>query len=467
MESLPKQKTGVEGFDEILHGGLPKGRVTVVHGHHGTGKTFLGLEILQNHAKAGKPALFVSFEEDRKAVIQNAGSIGWDLEELEKTGLLKIISLDLSPLTIFSGEFNIEGTLAIMRDQAAAINAEIFMLDAIDWLIDLFESRNEQIRNLQSIYRMLGELNLTTICSVKAQFLEKTLLDYMADCVISLDQRVEAQLTIRRMRVTKYRGTDYLSNEHPFIITDKGIRILPISAFSLNFTPGTERVSSGVKQLDRMLSGGFWKGSSVLIAGGSGSGKTTLASTFAVQACRRGEKVIIISFEESVPSLVHSMNSAGLDLQKYLDEGLLRVRANLPESVGPDQQLMDIIDAIKAHDPSHVIVDAVTGVERMGSPLAGFDFQVRLLYILKDLGITAILTFQGKKESIREEMMKMEIASVAECVLALQQNWSDETFSRSLAVVKFRGSNHAGGCYPFAITNNGLEISGIKEEDEN
>lgn len=455
---IPKQPTGIKGLDEVLQGGLPKGRVTVLRGGHGTGKTVFALEFLWRNALAGEPGLFVTFEEQASSLKENALAMGWDFQRLEDEKKFAIIAIDLTPDIVMSGEFNIDGAIAIIRQKAKAIGAGVFAIDASDRLLGLFHDPSQRSRRLQGLHMALQNQKLTGIITVKDDAPGMDQFEYVSDCVLRLDQRVEDQINTRRLRVTKYRGSGYLSNEHPFLITSSGVRLLPVSGVGLSYAPPSARASSGVSQLDELLGGGYFAGTSVIIAGASGTGKTTLASTFSAAACAAGGRVLFASYEESESSLVRAMLSPGIDLRPQLEAGCLRVLSSLPEAMGPDQHLFSIIEAIEEFSPHHVVVDAISATARMGSENAAFDFQVRLIYHCKDRGITCVFTTQARQWTRMSDMANFELSSLAECVVGLEQEWRDEGFERRIAVIKSRGTNHANGVYPFHITSRGVEI---------
>lgn len=456
---INKQATGIDGLDRVLKGGLPIERVSIVRGGPGTGKTVLALEVLARQAQLGIAGVFVSFEETPESVRQNAFASGWDLQRLEDERKLAVLHLNVPPNMVRSGEFSIGATVAIIRQQAQRIGARIIVLDAVDWLLSLFDEAALRTQHLQTLYSTMRELKVTGIITVKEHLRDLALLDYIADCIICLDHRSDDQVTTRRLRVTKYRGSGFLSNEHPYLISPDGVKLLPVSGISLTHAAPLERVSSGNQRLDELLCGGFFRGSCVLISGTSGTGKTTLVCRFAEAACQAGERVLLVTYEESTASLVHAMESPGMNLGPLVESKKLLVMTNLPEAMGVDHHLLQVVQAIDTFAPSHIIVDAISATKRMGSARAAFDLQVRLVYICKDRGITCVFSMQaGRKRSIRE-IGAFPVASIAECVIALEQDWTPDEFHRKLAIVKSRGSPHSSGVFPFQITSSGIKIA--------
>jgi len=362
--ALPKAATRIEGLDEILKGGLPAGRTTLVSGGPGSGKTILGLEFLYRGAMDGEPGIFVAFEERTDAVRQNALSLGWDLASLEKAGQLFLMEALVDPGVVLSGDFNLKGLLAIVGGQTTAIGAKRIVIDAIDVLMRLFDDPARERNELYALYDWLMDREMTTILTVKtSQDRERAhryeFLDFMADCVIYLDQRITKQVSTRRLRVIKYRGSGFGRNEYPYAITEEGISIVPTSTGMLEHEPLGPKVSTGHPRLDTIMDGGYRRASCVLVAGTSGTGKTTLACTFVRAACERGEKVLYIGFEESQSAMVSGMLSPGLDLRPALQAGRLQVLTALPEAMGAEEHLIRAFKVLAAFQAEHVVVDAI------------------------------------------------------------------------------------------------------------
>ena len=326
-------------------------------------------------------------------------SMGWDLAALEKAGKVAIVEARLGGEEVLSGDFDIQGLLAIVGGHAKRIRARRIVMDALDVLLRVFSDLRRERNELYRLHDWLIDRGLTSILTVKAQregdmASQYEFLDFMADCVIRLDHRVVGQVATRRLRVIKYRGSGFGTNEYPYVIGDHGIVLIPVSKTELTHQPLGPKVSSGLAGLDAMLDGGYRRASCILIAGTSGTGKTTLASTFAQAACRRGEKVLYLSFEESQEAMVAGMLSAGIDLRPALRARRLLVQTALPEAMGSDNHLIRALEAIDTFKPDHLILDAISACVRMGSEQAAFDYLMRLVGVVKERGITCILTNQ-------------------------------------------------------------------------
>ena len=461
VHPIAKVATGIRGLDEVLLGGLPAGRTALVAGGPGTGKTMLGLEFLLRSAQAGEPGLFVTFEERGDAVRKNARAMGWDLEAMEEAGMLAIVPAELPVDLALSGEFSIDGLLAILAGHARALQASNIVVDAVDVLMRVFQDPLRRQSQLQALHRWLQDRAMTAVLTAKAapdRQEQYPMLDYMADCVIRLDQQIDARVLTRRLRVVKYRGSAFLDSVHPYTITSGGLVLMPVSTVELVQQPLGPRMSAGSDNIDAMLGGGFRRASSILIAGSSGSGKTTFASIFARAACERQERVLFVSFEQSEEVLVSSMLSPGVDVRPVLDSGKLRVLTAMPESMGVEEHLLRILDALETFEPDHVVVDAISACDRMGTKEAGFAFLVRLLTWCKARGTTVLCTNQTTETTGAERISGFGISSLVDTLVLLQQIHAP-VYLRRMLVVKSRGLKHSHTWHGFAITDAGLHFT--------
>ncbi len=454
---LPKTATNIAGLDEVLHGGLPKGRLTIVNGGPGAGKTVLGLELL---IRSKQPAVFISFEETSKAMRRNAMAMGWDLAQIEESGKLALINPELDYEAVASGEFNIGGLCAILEGQARRLDAQLIVIDAIDMLMHMFDDPTRARNQLITLHRWLSEQKLTAVMTIKAsdslgQGYEY--LDFMADCVIQIDQRVKDQITTRRLIVKKYRGSDFASREHPFIISKQGIVVMPLSFVNLVQQSTGEFISTNIEEMDAVLGGGFRKGSSIMISGPSGSGKTTLAFTFTRAAVCHGERVLYLSFEQSETALTSEMKNVGFNLESLVEKGTLRITSVMPESMGMEEHLYRIIQEVEEYEPQHLVLDAISATHRIGSTQAAKEFLIRLYHAAKKRGITCIFTnqtFSALKDEI--EISGLGISSLVDTAIILNYFREDNRIGRTLLVLKSRGTSHSKKYNEFRITDKGI-----------
>ena len=363
---LPKTPTGVEGLDEITNGGLPTGRTTLVSGSAGSGKTVLGMEFLVHGIlDYGEPGVFMAFEETEKDLRQNVSSFGYDLEKLQSEGKLAIDHVFIERSEIEeTGEYDLEGLFIRLGNAVDAIKAKRVVLDTIEVLFAGLKNQSIIRAELRRLFRWLKDRGLTAIVTGERgdnMLTRYGLEEYVADCVIVLDHRVTEQISTRRIRIVKYRGTLHGTDEYPFLMGEHGISVLPITSVGLTHTASTERVSSGVADLDEMLAGrGFYRGSSILVSGTAGTGKSSLALTFANAACKRGERALYFGFEESQGQAIRNMDSIGLDLRPWVKQGLLHFHTVRPSSLGLEAHLASMHQIVNRVNPRIVIVDPLS-----------------------------------------------------------------------------------------------------------
>jgi len=462
---IQKLPTRIEGLDDILHGGLPSGKITLVSGGPGTGKTVLGMEFLYRAALAGEPGIFLSFEETANGIRQNMGGFGWNLTSLEAAGSLSIVEGRMDPEMVVSGDINIQGLLAIVAGKSKETGARRIVIDALDVLLRVFSDPRRQEQQLLALHRWLAEQGLTVVLTTKNQKAAEYAaafehLEFMADCVIYLDQRINEQVNTKRIRVVKYRGSSYGSNEYPFLVADHGIFVSAVSDMWLDYAAPSRRISSGSAALDEILGGGYLAGTCILISGATGTGKTSLASTFVRSACGAGRKVLYINFEESVNGMAAGMRSVGIDLGPAMQEDLLWVRAVMPESRGIEEHLYDKIAAIKSFQPDHVVVDAISACKRIAGEKASFDFIMRLVHYCKYRGITAILISQTKTVPETDTLSGIGISSIIDTIVNLDYRNIGNATERRMKVIKSRGSKHSNQQHPFLLTGDGIRFDG-------
>jgi circadian clock protein KaiC len=468
MENLPQklQKcvTHIKGLDQLLEGGLPAGRSTLIIGGPGSGKSLFGLEFLYRSALLGESGIFISFEERVNSLRDNALTLGWDLAALEKNNSLFLMEARPDPKAVVTGEIGIQPFLAILDHKIKQLNANLIVIDAIDVLMRLINDENSAQNELLVLHQWMEQHNITFLLTVKlprdSGFSHRyDFLDYMADCVIYLDNRMLGQLSTRRLRVGKYRGSGFGSNEYPFVITPPGINMLPISGVTLAHQALGENLSTGVPNLDSIMGGGYRRASSMLISGSSGSGKTTLCSAFSKAACERGEKVLFISFEESAAALVSAMLSSGIDLRSAIAANTLRMHTVLPESMGAEQHLLGIFNTVEQFQPNCVVIESASACQRMGTEQAAFEFLMRLINFCKEQGITIFTTNQTNGYMNQEEISGIGISSIVDAIIILRLVDEDGSLQRKLLVMKSRGSNNSMRYHDFKISGNGIEIA--------
>jgi circadian clock protein KaiC len=457
-----KAPTGITGFDEITNGGLPRGRPTLVAGAAGAGKTLFGIEFLVRGARDfGEPGVLLAFEEAQSDLVSNVASLGFDLEQLERDGLLAIDAFRLDPAEIVeTGSFDLEGLFIRLQMAVESVGAKRVVLDTIELLFSALPNEAIIRGELGRLFRWLKERDLTVVITGERGKLGNLtrfgIEEYVSDCVVTLDHRVTDEISTRRLRVVKYRGSLHGTNEYPFLITAQGIVVVPITSVGLTYEASTERVSTGIRRLDEMLVGGVYRGSSVMISGTAGTGKTSIGAIMADASCERGEKALFFSFEESPEQLVRNMRSIGVDLERWIKAGLLQVRAVRPTAFGFEEHLAMLHRLLDDHEPQLVVLDAVASLTHAGARSDTTSAISRDLDLLKGRGITTVMTTLTHGEN--QESREVDVSSLVDTWLLLRNQESNGERNRLLFVIKSRGSAHSNQVREFALTDEGAEL---------
>jgi circadian clock protein KaiC len=460
---LPKTPTGIEGLDEITGGGLPAGRPTLVCGSAGCGKTLLAMEFLARGAlERGEPGVFMSFEETAEELTANVRSLGFDLERLEKDQKLLIdyVRIERSEIEE-TGDYDLEGLFVRLGHAIDSVGAKRVVLDTIESLFSGLGNEVVLRAELRRLFRWLKERGVTAVITAErgdGQLTRQGLEEYVSDCVLLLDHRVDEQLSTRRLRIVKYRGSAHGTNEFPFLIDDKGISVLPITSVGLQHPVSDERLSTGIPRLDAMLGGeGFFRGTTILASGTAGTGKTTLAAHFADASCARGERCLFLSFEEGVEQIARNMRSVGLALEPWLRKGLLRIDSSRPTAFGLERHLTTIHRAIAEFDPRVVIVDPISTFVGGGTAADAQAMLTRLIDFLKSRQITAFFTcLTGGHEHL--EQTEVGISSIMDTWLLLRDIELAGERNRAVYVLKSRGMPHSNQLQEFVISERGIEL---------
>ena len=459
--SLPKAPTGIAGFDEVTFGGLPAGRPSLVCGSAGCGKTLFATTFLVNGAtRFGEPGVFVSFEERAEDLVANVASLGYDLDGLVAEGKLAIDHVRVERSEIEeTGEYDLEGLFIRLGFAVDSIGAKRVVLDTIETLFSGFSDPALLRSELRRLFGWIKERGLTAIITGErgeGQLTRQGLEEYVSDCVVLLDNRVQDQITTRRLRVVKYRGSAHGTNEYPFLIDDQGISVLPVTAAELDYGIAEGVVSSGIAGLDAMLGpGGFHRGSSILVSGESGTGKSMLSASFADAACRRGERCMAFVFEESGPQIVRNARSIGLDLRRHLDAGLLRFEAARPSLFGLEMHLARMHRDIDAFRPDVVVVDPISALRGPTSELQAT--LLRMIDLLKARGITAVFT-SLRTENAVDPGDDLGVSSLMDAWIKLLNVEANGERSRTLYVIKARGMSHSHQIREFVMSGEGIRL---------
>jgi circadian clock protein KaiC len=465
QRTLNKVRTGVSGLDEITEGGLPAGRPTLICGSAGCGKTVLAMEFLVRGAREfNEPGLFLSLEENNAQIFQNFWSLGFDLDSLVETKKLKISHIDLGQGKIIeSGAFTLEGLLIRVEQGIAEVGARRVVLDSMETIFSALANTQNLRNEVGRLLQWLRDKQVTVVVTAergKEELSKYGFQEYVSDCVLLLDHRISSQVSKRRLRIVKYRGSRHSADEFPFLIGCAGLSVLPITAVTLNYGASNERVSSGVDDLDAMLYGnGYFKASTVLITGQSGTGKSSLASAFAVAACKRDERCLYFSFEESEEQKARNMRSIGMDLEPWLRSGLLTVDAFRPSYRGLEEHLVAIAQRTELLDPTCVIMDPITDFISVGDVAEIKSMLTRILDFLKHRGITLLMTALTTASGDVDQT-EMRVSSLCDTWIAINREGAGRSRSNGLHVVKSRGMEHSHEVRRLVMSSRGLSLSG-------
>ncbi len=462
---LQKAPSGIQGFDDISEGGLPRGRSTLVTGSAGAGKSIFGLQFLINGAQRFQEAgVLLSFEESRQSIVQNAASLGFNIEELVRSKQLAVEYLQTFPNDAETiGSFNLDGLFLRLELAIDAVAARRVVIDPIETLLTRFGNsdivRGELLRLLEWLH---GHGLSSVIIGETGQQGELTrfgIEEYVSDCVIKLDHRVEDQISTRYIRLLKYRGSQHQTNEFPYIISSRGIEITPITSVRLDYIASSERIGTGIEQLDQMLGGGLYKGSCTLISGNTGNGKTTLMASIVSAAALRGERSLLVSSEESPSQLIRDMTSVGLDLQHWIDAGLLHIWAERTTSQGLEERLKQLELVLEEFQPQLVALDAIGSLIHAGNQKATNTILIREIDLVRNRGITMLMSVLT--EADHEHSTVVGISSILDTWLLLKNVEADGERTRLLVVVKSRGTSHSNQMREFRLTDHGPVLEDV------
>jgi len=462
-KSLPKSPTGIQGFDEITGGGLPKGRPTLVCGSAGCGKTLFGIEFLVRGATLfNEPGVFMSYEETNEELTINVASLGFDLEDLIKNKKIALDHVHVERSEIEeTGEYDLEGLFIRLGYAIDSIGAKRVVLDTIESLFAGLPNQLILRAELRRLFRWLKSKGVTAIITGERgdeTLTRQGLEEYVSDCVIMLDHRVTEQTSTRRLRVVKYRGSMHGTNEYPFLIDENGFSVLPVTSLGLNHIVSNERISSGIGVLDEMLEGkGYYRGSTVLISGTAGVGKTSIAAHFAEAACKRGERVLYFCFEESPNQLMRNMLSIGIKLEPWVRKGLLQFQATRPTFYGLEMHLAVTHKTVNEFKPDIVILDPINTFVVGDKEFEVKTMLMRIVDFLKANQVTALFTSLTSAESTLESS-DVGISSLIDTWLLLRDIELNGERNRGMYVLKSRGMANSNQIREFILTNHGVEL---------
>lgn len=466
-DQIEKSLTGIKGFDEITEGGLPRNRTTLVSGSTGSGKTLLGIDFLINGAvKYNEPGVFLSFEETADELYNDVASLNFDLKELvaQKKILIEYILLERRDIQE-QGEFNLEGLFIRLEHAVDSIGAKRVVIDSIESLFAGVTDSGILRLEIKRLFRWLKKKQLTAIVTGELTqgtfYTRHGLEEYISDCIILLDNRVREQISTRRVRVIKYRGSKHGTNEYPFVIDKDGLSVIPITSMGLDVAGTDKRISTGIPSFDKLFTGGgFTMGSTVLVSGTAGTGKTSLAAAFAIASCKRGERCLFVSYEESSGQLIQNMGSIGIDFKPYIRKGLLKVVSTRPSFFGLEMHLLDMYKTIEDFKPQVVVIDPLSSLIGQGNPLEVQSMVTRTIDLLRSKTITGFFTSLVASSAQNDTSGEIGVSSLIDTWIVVRELEEDigRRRTRGLYIVKSRGMAHSSDIHKLVLSDTGINL---------
>ena len=463
-----KSLTGIQGFDEISLGGLPRNRTTLVMGGPGTGKSVFALQSLVGAAgKHKQPGIFVAFEENIEAIFANAAAFDWGLPALARKRLF-FMNAQLSPSFVSSGDFDLGGMLAMLEAKQIEIGAKWVVFDGIDVLLSLLRTPRAKMREIYRLRDWLTRRELTSIITSKIEGVgdgtdtaNYGFMQFMVDCVVRFDRRMEQGIPVRRLEISKYRGSNFAPGEFPLSFGPHGMEVASPGPTDVPQQASTERVSTGFPGLDEMLGGGLFRGSSTLITGAPGTSKTTLAGLFTESACQRGERTLFVSFDEGGERVRRNLKSVGILLDAHMKSGLLQMYSGRTDVVNPEEHLIRIAAVIAEHKPRCIVIDPLSAIARTGALSSARAIGNRLIYKLRDHHITAVITALVEGDDPAAEATELQISTIADSWIQLSYLVCGGERNRALTIVKSRGTRHSNQVRELVLSDKGLALSEV------
>jgi circadian clock protein KaiC len=448
LKPLPKIATGIAGFEEVSYGGLPRHRTTLLKGGPGSGKTVFALQCLVNAVRKGRErALFVAFEESTAQIAANAATFNWGLPALMKKKLF-FLDARLSPEVVHSGGFDLSGMLAMLKAKKEELGANLIVFDGIDVLLTLLRDPAAEMREIYRIRDWLAQNEMSAIITGKTERASSEAVNYdfmqfMVDCVVRLTRRMEHAVPLHRIQIAKYRGSDFMAGEYPVSFGPSGIEVAPPEPVEIKHPASNERLSTGFERLDKMLGGGLFRGSSTLVTGLPGTSKTTLSGKFAEAACRRGERTLFVSFDEGAEPIVRNLASVGVQLKPHVKSGILRMYSQRTESTGAEDHLARLKSLIREFRPRCMVIDPISAMAKAGGLDAARAVASRLVYMVKDEGITVFVTAINQGDDPAAEATDLQVSTIADTWIHLSYLIRSGERNRALTIIKSRGTWHS------------------------
>jgi circadian clock protein KaiC len=459
--------TGIVGFDELSHGGLPRCRTTLLKGGAGSGKTLFALQSLVNAVRMrGEHGIFVAFEENSRQIYDNARGFDWRLSSIAPSKLF-FMDANVSPAVVHSGKFDLSGMLAMLKAKKEEIGARWIVFDGIDVLLTLLHDPTAEMREIFRIREWLSEnqidvaLITAKVASGGTELAHYAFLEFMVDCVVGFERRLEHGVALHRIQITKYRGSDFLAGEYPVSFGTSGMDVDGPESAEIKQFASSERVSAGFDRLDTMLGGGLFRGSSTLITGVPGTSKTTLSGKFVEAACQRGERTLFVSFDEGADRIVQNLTSVGIGLKQHIKSGLLRMYSGRTEAVGPEDQLVRLKALIREHRPRCMVIDPISAIAKAGGLAAARAVANRFIYLTKDQRITVMVTAISEGDAPETEATDLQVSSIADTWIHLSYLIRSGERNRALTIIKSRGTWHSNQVRELILSKDGPMLADV------
>jgi circadian clock protein KaiC len=464
-QPLPKLATGIAGFDAMSRGGLPRHRCSLLIGGPGAGKTVFALQCLVGAARRGAPGIFVAFEENPAQIVANGATFDWGMAELSEEKLF-FLDAHLSPTLVKAGDFDLTAMLAMLAAKKKEIGAEWIVFDGIDVLLTVLQDPAAEMREIYRLRDWLSANQLTAILTAKldggtAQAMHYDFLQFMVDCVVRFDRRQEARIAVQSVQITKYRGSGFAASEFPLSFGPSGVAVGAAAGAEMRHEASTDRVTAGFQRLDVMLGGGVFRGSSTLITGAPGTSKTTLSCKFAEAACRRGERTLFVSYDEAADQITRNLSSVGIQLKPHLKSGLLRMYSARVDGVSAEEQLGRLAELVREHRPQCMVIDPLTAIAKAGALDTARTVASRLIYLVKDAGITLFVTALSGVEDASAESTEVQISTIADTWIHLSYVVRGGERNRALTIVKSRGTSHSNQVRELVLDKSGPTLTDV------
>ena len=471
LNKLNKCLTGIKGFDEVTEGGLPKNRTTLISGGPGSGKTLFGIDFLINGVINYKEnGVFMSFEETADELYKDVASLNLDLKGLVSQKKIALEHVVLERKDVQEKDFNLEGLLIRLEHAIDSVNAKRVVLDSIESLFAGITDNGILRLEIKRLFRWLKEKQVTAIVTGEPgqdSYTHHGMEQYISDCIILLDNRVDEEVSVRRIRVVKYRGSNHGTNEYPFVIDDDGLSVIPITSAGLDQPGVAKKVSTGIASLDKLFKGkGYTKGSTILASGTAGTGKTSLAAAFAIETCKRGERCLFLSYEESAGQLTQNMKSIGFLFEPWIKKGLLKIQSTRPSFFGLEKHLLDLYKTIEDFKPNSVVLDPLTSLIGEGSPREVRSMITRMIDILKTNGITGFFTSLVSSTAVNDTSGEIGVSSLIDTwivVRELEEKVGKKRI-RGLYIVKSRGTGHSSDVHKLILSDDGISLEPMEAD---